>query len=432
MVSKLLVRGLFLVAIFCPFAANANEVKEIEAHNTKAWVIEDHQLPIISVQLVFKNAGYAHDPKNKQGLGFFTSSALNEGAGNISSKEFQATLEQEGIEFSPDIDEDNFYLSIKTISSKLDTALKLAKLAITKPSFNPEDVERVRGQIYSILKKDNEDDEVVAQKSFNKEFFKDHPYSNIKDGTEESVSSITPDDLHNFVKEKFARDNVVVSIVGDVDDDTSKKILSDLASGLPEKSVTSKVPEFTNYPKAFDKKVKLNNPQTKVLFALKGIKRQDPDYYAAYLLNHIFGGDGFSARLVQQVREKNGLAYYIGTTLQSNDEADLFMGTVATKNESVDKSVAIIKYEFQKLSEKGVTEKELEEAKSYITGSFGLNLDKNEKLALFLTSMQLNNLGKDYLEKRNDYFNSVTLDQVNKVVKELIRPEKLVFIRVGM
>lgn len=415
-------------------SANAAEVKVIEAAGLKAWVIEDHILPIVSMEIAFKNAGSAHDAMGKEGLSYQVASMLNEGAGEYSSQQYQTLLEEDAITFAPDIDKDNFYISVKTLTENLDTALHMTNVALTTPQFNPDDLERIKRQTVIYINKIEENETAVASRAFAKALFKEHPYAKPKEGEVAAVEKLTPDDLHGFVNANFAKDNAVISIVGDVDDEAARNILEKLAANLPEKSKTTKIPAFTEYPKGPLPvvKVKMANPQTFVLFGERGIARDDKDYYAAYILNHILGGDGFSAHLVSEVREKNGLAYSVGTQLQSMQQADLLVGEDATKTASVDKSIKIIQQEFKKISEKGVTPDELKDAKDYIIGSFGLNLDKNENLAAFLISMQIYNLGTDYMEKRNNYFKKVTVEQVNDLAKRMIVQNNLLFVRVGM
>jgi zinc protease len=427
-----LVLAILVVLAFSAFNAQANEVKEIEVNGVKAWVIEDNFLPIISIQIAFKNAGYASDAKEKQGLAYFVSGMLNEGAGKYTSQQFQRDLEENAIEFAPDVDQDNFYISLKTLSDNLDKTLDLTSSALTHAKFGEQEIERVRGQILSSIVKAEENPQEVASRKFSKAYFGEHPYANAKEGELETIKLINAADMQSFVKSAFAKDNMVISIVGDVDDQEAGDIVSALTEGLPEKSAVLPVEEFKAYPAGNLESFKMNNPQTYVMFGSKGVARLDKDYYAAFVLNNILGGSGFQSRLVQEVREKNGLAYSIGTGLQPMKGASLLYGVSSTKNASVDESIKIIKAQFEEISKNGVTEKELADAKAFITGSFGLNLDKNEKLAFFLLSMQIQGLDKDFLEKRNEYINSVTIEQVNKLSKWLLEPSSLVFVRVGM
>ena len=422
--------SLFLI-LLTALPAQAANVKIVEANGVRAWVIEDHILPIVAIQLTFKNAGYAYDPPGREGLGFEVASMLNEGAGIYNSQEFQKLLEENAIRFGPDVSKDNFYLSLKTLTQNLDLALDLTDLALSSPHFAADDLARIKAQTLSIIRKKSESQGEIAADEFAKAVFGSHPYARPQEGTAPSINKIVSADLQRFTRDKFGKDNLLISIVGDVDETTAKDIISKITQHLPEDSKTKDLPEFRNFPKAKLVKLKMDNPQTYVIFGEEGISRKDKDFYAAYLLNHILGGGGFSARLMTEVRQKNGLAYSVGTDLESFDRANLFTGVLATRTDSVDKSITITRQELAKIAENGVTARELKDAKDFITGSFGLNLDKNENLAAFLTVMQLYDLGPDYLQKRNDYFKTVTLNQVNAAAKRLIRPENLVFVRVG-
>lgn len=429
MANKFIIALLFVFVTIVP--ARAADIDFVEANGVKAWVVKDNILPIVAVQISFKNAGSAHDPAGKEGVAYHIASMLNEGAGEYTSTEYQKLLEENAIAFVPNVDKDNFYISVKTLTENLPLATDLTAVALTDPKFFEEDYARVKGQIATVLKKEEESEGEVANKTFEKIFFGNHPYSRHKEGDFTTLEAIKSDDLHHFVKTKFARDNIVISIVGDVDDSTAKQIVDKLTKNLPEKSETAALLEFNAYPKGGITSVKMNNPQTYVIFAAKGIKRLDKDYYAAYILNHILGGGGFSSRLMKEVREKNGLAYGIGTSLQSMSQAEIFAGVVSTKNRDVGRSIDIVKNEYKRLAEQGVDARELNDAKDYITGSYGLNLDKNENLAAFLNSMQIFGLPPEYLNKRNEYFKAVTIEQINDVARRLISQQALVFIKVG-
>ncbi len=434
MANKVLVFGfsLFVFVLVNVLPSHATNVEEIESNGVKAWIIKDNFLPIVSIQVAFRNAGYAYDPEGKEGVANFVAGMLNEGAGKYSANDFQQALEENAIYFSPSADAEYFTLSIKTLTENLDLALDLTNSALSAPSFGRVETERVRGQILTYIRKAKESPDYVVQRKFAETYFGNHPYSKPGEGTAQTVAALTSAELTGYTRNSFAKDNIVISIVGDVDENTAIKIINSLVAGLPEKAETAGIPEFNDYPSGKIESVELKNPQTYISFAIKGIERLDKDYYAALVLSHILGGNGFQSRLVDEVREKNGLAYSIGTVLSSRPKANLLVGQLATKTESVDKAIEIIREEYRKLAETGVTEDELNNAKSYLTGSFGLNLDANEKLSSFLLSMQLQGLDKDFLNKRNEYVESVTLEQINDLSKRLISADSLVFVKAGM
>ena len=422
----------FLFVIFFSFSANAAaKVEELSSGGVKAWMIKDNSLPIIAVKIAFKGAGYAHDPAGKQGIANFVSGTLNEGAGEYDSQTFQRMLDENAIELGYDADKDDFYITMKTVSGNLDLALKLLKSSIFEPLFNSDDIERVRSQIATNIRKADESADYLAGKKFAEVMFPKHPYSYLKDGDLTTLNNISAEDLVLFVANKFGRDNVTIGIVGDVTDNTAQQIVAQITEKLPQNANTTTIADFNSYPVTLPAKVNINNPQTKIIFASKGTKRQSPDFFPAYVLSHILGGDGFQSRLVNEVREKRGLAYYIGTSIQNMEHADLLVGAVGTTAEQENEVIELIKTTYSGIQTKGVTKAELDDAKGYLTGSFALNLDKNEKLASYLVMMQQENLGIDYLDKRNGYIQAVTLEQVNNLAKTLLSPEAIVFISAG-
>lgn len=413
------------------FSANATEIKETSENGVKAWYVQDNSLPIISIKIAFKNAGYAHDPKGKEGLAYFVSGMLNEGAGQYSSEQFQKLLEENAIAFSPNVSADEFFVSIKTMSANLPLALELLNTSLTQASLGQKEVDRVKSQILGFLEKREEDPKELAAISFYKSYFAGHPYSNPQEGELETVKTISPADLRSFTGSAFAKDNLVIAVSGDVDEDKVEAIISGITKNLPKHAEVHSLPAFAGYPNANQVAVKIPNPQTVIYFGLPGISRDNPQFYAAYLLNQILGGDGFGAKLMTEVREKRGLAYYIGMDLATLDKANIWMGTSATQSAKASETISLVKAEIAKLQKTGVTEEELAAAKKYVVGALPLALDTNDKLAGFVLAMQLEKMGRDYLETRAEKLNSVTLDEIKNASMQLADPNKLFFVTVG-
>jgi zinc protease len=414
-----------------PASAAIPSVKEITTTGGfKPWVVEDHYLPIVSLKIAFTNSGTAYDPKEKPGLAYMTSSLLDEGAGGMSSLDFRKKLEELATDISFQVDEDNFYISLKTLTTNLPESLRLLNLAITKPNFDNQAIERIRGQILISLAKSEEDPEYLAARKFKQEVFINHPYSNPKLGTKEAISKITKEDLIAFVNGHFTAKNAMISIVGDVD----SKLPSLLDNSL---QLSDKQPQINTLPAVtisdkghtiyIDKQI----PQSVVTFGMRGLKRSDKDFYPAYVLNHILGGGGFESRLMNEVREKNGLAYTIYTYLDLMQQAGLLVGYVATENSKVEKSISLIKKELNDISKNGVSETELQDAKDYLINSFPLKMSKNSDIADFLTVMQTESLGIDFMQKRDSYVKNITLSDINAEAKRLLNSDNLIFIVVG-
>ncbi|MDA0782060.1 MAG: pitrilysin family protein [Rickettsiales bacterium] len=428
---------LTLIFIIISFATNfalaaIPKVEEVVSKGGyKAWVIEDDYLPIVSVKITFTKSGVAYDYEGKEGLAYMVSGLLDEGAGGISSLDYRKKLEELATSISFNADKDNFHVSIKTLKENLEESLKLVNLTLTKPDFKPDAVERIRNQILVIIEKQKENPRYVASRKFDETIFVNHPYGKSKFGTPESIKSLKRDDFISFVNNNFTDENIVISVVGDV----KKKQVADLLDKY------LKIPSASKEIKAFPKIVINDNgervdipkdiTQSVVLFGAKGVKRNDEDFYPAYIMNHILGGGGFESRLMDVVREKNGLAYTIYSYLDIYSEAGLFSGYVGTDGTKVNQSIDLIKSEIKKMQEKGVTEQELNDAKDYLINSFPLKMTKNENLAEFLSVMQTENLGIDFLEKRNGYVKDVTTQQIKQVAKRLLDVNKMTFVVVG-
>lgn len=411
--------------------AQAVEVQQVVSPGgIKAWLIEDHLNPLVTMDFAFKGAGAAIDPDDKIGRANMVSGLLDEGAGAMDSEKFRAELENHSIQMSFDAGQDNFSGSLVTLTRYRDTATDLLRLALNEPRFDSEAVERIRSQIVAGLKQAETDPGSMANRAFSKEVFGDHPYARPVSGTFKTVAGLTADDLRTYVHEALAKDNLVIGVAGDINPKQLGAMLDEVFGDLPAKNSLPAISDA--HPKFGGLKViKQDNPQSRAMWGQKGIKRHDPNFYAAYIMNYILGGGGFSSRLTEEVREKRGLAYGVYSYLADYDHAEMMMGGVATRNDAIGKSLSVIHDEWQKMHDSGITQTELDNAKSYLTGSFPLRFTSLGNLSGMLVGMQLENLGIDFLDKRNDMVKAVTLDQVNKVAKELLDPKNMTAIVVG-
>lgn len=411
--------------------ASAVEVQEVTSDGgITAWLIEDHLNPLITVDFAFKGAGAATDPEGKEGLANMVSGLIDEGAGAMDSQTFRTEMEDRSISISFDAGRDDFSGSMVTLTRERDTAVDLLRLALTEPRFDDEAVERIRAQVISGLRRAENDPGDIAGRAFFKSIFGDHPYANPVSGTMASVSSLNANDFREFVRHAMARDNLVIGVAGDITADELGPLLDEAFGGLPDKSDLPAIPEVT--PKFGGVEViQQDIPQSQAVWGQKGIARKDPDFYAAYVMNYILGGGGFSSRLTEEVREKRGLAYGVYSYLADMDKAELIMGGVATRNDAIGQSLSIIGDEWQKMKEKGVTQQELDNAKSYLTGAFPLRFTSLGNLSGMLVGMQMQDLGKDFLDKRNSLVDAVTLEDVNRVASELLDPANVTVTVVG-
>lgn len=390
-----------------------NIEKVVSPNGIEAWLVEDHTLPMISMQFGF-HGGSAQDPEGKEGLAYFVSGTLDEGAGDIKSQEFQEKLQELAIDMSFDSAPDAFTGGIKTLSENKDEAFSLLRLALTSPRMDEDAVERVRQQIKSIIRANNENPESVARDVWFATVFEKHPYGRPDKGSNASIDAITPEDLRTFVKEKFARSNLKIAVVGDINAEQLAPALDRIFGDLPAEPKLLEVADAEWKLETNQVVVPMATPQTVVNFGFPGQRRHDPDFYPAYVLNYIIGGGGFNSRLMEEVREKRGLAYSAYSYLNPLDHAGMCIGGVATKNERVRESIEVIKSVFKDIAENGPTEEELQNAKQYLTGSYALRFSSSTRIASIVLWVQLEDLGIDYIDKRNGLIESVKLDDVKR------------------
>ncbi len=422
---------LAVLTVLAAFQARAVEVQRVVSPGgIEAWLVEDHSNPIIALDLAFQG-GAALDPAGKPGLAYMVSTLIDEGAGPLDSQDFQGTLDDLSISLRFRAGLDSFSGSLSTLTENRDRAFELLRLALTAPRFDAEPVERIRSQILSRLSREAEDPDTVASRTLRRLMFQGHPYARPTRGTEASIAAMTAEDLRGFVRARFARDQLFIGVVGDITPADLKVLLDATFLPLPAEAEPFTVPEAVVANAGDLVVIEKNIPQSVVTLGQGGIKRDDPDYYAAYVVNYILGGGGFSSRLVEEVREKRGLAYSVYSYLGPLDYGALVAGGTATQNERVGESLDLIRAEWARMAEEGPSAEELQQAKRFLTGSFPLRFSSSGNIAGMLVGMQLEDLGIDYLDKRNSYVEAVDLATAKRVAQRVYRPEDLTIVVVG-
>ena len=425
---------LFLVlaaALPATLPAGAVEVQRvISPGGVEAWLVEDHANPIITLDLTFRG-GAALDPTGKEGLANLVSGLIDEGAGKLDSQAFQGRLADMSISLSFSTGRDTFGGEMKTLSENREAAFVLLRLALTEARFDDEPVARIRSQILAGLARDSQDPKSIVGRTMSKVLFPGHVYGRPVSGTTTSVSAITVADLRQFVTKRFGRDRLVVGVVGDITAEELARRLDETFLDLPAVAAPAEVAEIVPVAKGSVVVVERDIPQSIVAFGHVGIARDDPDYYAAYVVNYVLGGGGFSSRLYEEVREKRGLAYSVYSYLNPLDHAALVMGGVATQNGRVAQSLELIRAEWRRMAEAGPSETELDDAKTYLTGSFPLRFSSSGRISGMLVGMQIHDLGIDYLERRNGLVDAVTLADARRVAARLYDADKLTVVVIG-
>jgi zinc protease len=401
-----------------PSQAAAKIQHLISPGGIEAWFVQDATVPLVAMEYSF-GGGATQDPADKSGVGNMVANLLDEGSEDLDSKTFHERLDRRAIELSFTSTRDYFRGSLRMLKDNTDEAYDLLRMSLTSPHFESADVERVRAQILSGLRRDTSNPSALASRKFLEVAFGDHPYGRQANGTLESVPKIDVADMKDYVRRVLAKDTLRIAVVGDIDPATLGKLLDRTFGTLPAKASLTPVPDVEAAKPPQRAFIPLDVPQTVVTFGGPGIKRHDPNFMAGYVVNHILGGGTLSSRLYHEVREKRGLAYSVYQSLLWMDHSAIFIGNTGTRADRAGETVDAINKEIRRMAEDGPTQQELDEAKSYLKGSQMLALDTSSKLASALLQYQLDKLPIDYIEKRNAIVDAVTLDDAKKAAKRL-------------
>ncbi len=420
-----------LIALIMALPAWAEiEIEEVTSPGgITAWLVEDHSIPFTALELRFRGGTSLDDPE-KRGAVNLMSGLIEEGAGEMDARAYARELESLAASFSYRASDDTMSISAQFLTENRDEVIDLLRTTLHEPRFDQDAVDRVRAQVLSGLRSDQTDPNDIAGRSFAKMAYGDHPYGSEGKGTIESVTALTRDDVVEAYDNVFARDRLYVSAVGDITPTELGELLDTLLADFPETGKPIPGKAEVNIEGGVSV-VEFDTPQSVALFAQRGIDRDDPDFFAAFVLNHILGGGGFESRLMQEVREKRGLTYGIGTYLVPKDLASVYLGSISSANDRIAEAVDVIRAEWARAATEGVTQQELDDAKTYLTGAYPLRFDGNGQIAGIMVGMQMDDLPIDYIATRNDKVNAVTLEDVNRVAAELLDPDGLHFTIVG-
>lgn len=414
-----------------PSKALATEVVEVASRTgVKAWFVEDHSQPIIAVRFAFRG-GVEQDSADQQGLAELTMNLLSEGAGDRDAAAFQKTLADHSISLSFSASRDALEGGLKCLSEDKTLAFQLLHDALTKPRFDTASFDRLRERQRAALRSQLGSPEWQVRYSLFQHIYGDHPYGYRRLGTERSLAALSPNDVKKFYNRHLARDNLVIGITGDIGRQELMRMLDGVFRDLPERARLNTVRDIRLVEDHATIVSAREGMQTSLLFALPGLRRDDPDWYAAEVANYIVGGGGFSSRLMHKVRDEKGLTYGISTGLSAMDHGALILGQAATKNADAGEALRLIRSTLQDAVDDGVSDAEVDQAKDFLIGSLPLALTSRDKIADVLVSFQLDKRGRDYLTRRVALLRAVSRADVERVLKKYFAPDKMVVSLVG-
>jgi zinc protease len=415
----------FAAIVFCTPASATKIERVVSPGGIEAWLVRESAVPLIAMDFAMQG-GANQDPAEKPGVGHLMAGLLDEGAGDLDARAFQERMDRSAVELGFRVQRDEFRGSLRILRDKMDEGFELLRLALNAPRFDADAIERNREQMLTALRRETTNPNDIGNRLWWRTAFPDHPYGRPLNGTLESVPLISRDDLKAYVGNVFARDKLKIGVVGDIDAATLGPLLDKVFGALPAKGKISSVAPVRIDAAGRRIFVDLKVPQAVLNFGGNGIARKDPDFMPAFVLNHIMGGGSFSSRLYKEVREKRGLVYGVYTYLLPLDETALLMGGTQTRAEKADETLELIQSEIKQLIESGPSAEELDKAKSYLKGAYALNFDTSAKIAGQLVQIQLDDVGIDYIERRNSLIEKVTLDDIKRAAKRLLDSGMLV------
>ena len=436
MKNKIGAISLFLI-ILCSFMIGANADaaplgKRIVLENGMVLLLsERHTIPSVTINMLIK-AGQVSEPSDKAGLAHITAGLLTEGTKKRNSSQIAEEIEFVGGGIGASGGDDSASVNLTILKKDLDLGLDILSDILLNPVFSEEEIMRKVKETKASIEKEKENPSAVAGKEFAKTVFGDHPYGRPTEGLPETLDRIIRDDIVRFHAAHYIPNNTIMAVVGDV---TEKEIVSKLNRYLKEwnkREVVNPVfPPVKSLNQKIVKPINKKITQANIVLGHIGIERENPDYYAAYVMNYILGGGGFTSRLMDNIRDNKGLAYDVHSYFAPMKYSGYFNVGVQTKNESANVAIEEVLKEMERIRKEPVTDKELEDAKAYLTGSFPLKLDTNKKIAGMLTAIEFFNLGLDYPDRYPKMINSLTKDDILRVARKYLNPDNYIMVVVG-
>ncbi len=408
------------------------KIDEVSSKNgLTAWLVERNDLDVVSFAVMIGDAGTKADPKNRQGLVRLFLSLSDEGAGPYSAEAFKRHLLEHNIIFSADLNKDSFVLSFQCPKTSVDEAFEVLRLVLTEVRLDDRDIKKIKNQLLTSYQQSTQSEDVAGKELMEEKLYGEHPYTQKVQTFIDHLPTITKDDIRDYMKKYITQDKLIIAACGNISKEHLSQKLESTFSALPKTSSATTCEDIAlKNPEDISRKT-MDIPQSLILFAHPGIKRNDDHFYHVDLAMQIFGSGDFGSRLMRSIREEKGLVYGIGVNLSINKHSQLILGSASTRHKTAPEVIDLIKEEWKKLIEKGVTEEELKLAKMRLLGVFPLHFTNTTSITSILIAMQYNKLGIDFLKKRTQLIQDVKLEELNGVIKQVFSNEKLKFFLTG-
>jgi zinc protease len=426
----------FLAAVFFfnatpGFSAALPKVEKMTTENRLTVLLsEDHSLPFVTIQFLV-DAGSRRDPAGQEGLAHLTAKGLLLGTSHVKAAGINEELDFMGASLNASANRDYSVINLRVLKKDLEKGLDLLADVLTAPVFPEEEVRKEADSTIAAIRAAEDDPEDVAEKAFAKTLFPGKPYGHPVEGTKESVAKLQREDLAKFYSEYYHPNNAILAVTGDM---TMKEVKTMLLPGLA-RWTPAEIPKeafdrsYTKGPETV--KIDRNITQANVIIGQQGVSRENPDYYALSVMNYILGGGGFASRLTEVIRNKKGLAYAVESFFDPGRYPGSFQIVLQTKNASAREAIAIARKQLELIGNEPVSDKELEDAKKYLTGSFPMRFDTQGKLVNFLSQVEYYHLGPDYPARYPSIIRGITKEQVLSAARKYLHPEKAILVIVG-
>ncbi len=434
--TKILKTTIFTLLLFClclqPHTASAMPPvqRTLLPSGLILLVGEEHSLPFVTLQLLI-DSGSRRDPSGEEGLASLTARGLLLGTSEHTVNQVNGELDFMGASLNSSSGKDYVTLSLQILKKDLDKGLDLFMEVLTKPTFPEEEINREVEKTLAAIQSEEDQPEEVAEKAFLKALFLNSPYGHPVQGTKESVSKVTREGIVRFYRSYYHPHSAILTVVGDITDAEIKTKLVPRLEKWPRGEIP-KLPFATTFEKG-QKTVKIDRPitQANVIVGHAGVSRENPDFYALTVMNYILGGGGFASRLMEEIRNKRGLAYSVASFFDPGKYPGSFQIVLQTKNASAKEAISLSLQQMERIRKEFVSEKDLEAAKKYLIGSFPMRLDTQGKLANFLSQVEYYGLGLDYPKKYPSLIRSVTREDILSAAKKYLHPKKYVLVIVA-